>query len=381
MIQTSSITPARRACLLAAAIAMALPMAAVAASPVTARIHHAPTIQSEDSNRRFIVKYRPGVAAVNDSRLGVQAIHSALARSSTANSTAARPTARLLRRTGTGAQVYVTSRRLNTDESNRLLAQLRQDPQVEYAQIDGLNHALTSPTPTALQWDMLDAPGGVYAPSAWAHTAGEGTVVAVLDTGILPHPALAANLVPGYDMISFFGQPDGEGGFEIDVAGDGDGRDPDPTDPGDWAEMEVCGAEYDSSWHGTHVAGTVAGYSTVPPQLAGVAWKAKVQPVRVLGHCGGYESDIADGILWASGAHVAGIPDNATPAEVINLSLGGRRSCDESPVYKEAIAVARSRGATVVAAAGVKPLTSMNALPAAATTVAPRLRATAMASL
>lgn len=348
MIQIPPRKAVRCACLLAAAIAAALP-AAAAAAPV-AGVHHVPT--TDGGSQRFIVKYRPGMAAAGDIHLGTGVMHSALARTSTASSTGALPTVRPLRRTGSGAQVYATSRRLDATEATRLLAQLRRDPQVEYAQIDGLRHSLTTPAPTALQWDMLDAPGGVYAPSAWAHTAGEGVVVAVLDTGILPHPALAANVVPGYDMISFYGQPDGAGGFEVDVAGDGDGRDPDPTDPGDWMEPEVCGAEGDSSWHGTHVAGTVSGYSTTPPQLAGVAWKAKVQPVRVLGHCGGYDSDIADGILWAAGAQVDGIPDNATPAEVINLSLGGRASCDETPIYKEAITAARSRGATVVVAAG-----------------------------
>jgi serine protease len=86
--------------------------------------------------------------------------------------------------------------------------------------------------------------------------------------------------------------------------------------------------------------------------LAGSAFGAKVLPVRVLGHCGGYTSDIAEAIVWASGGHVEGVPDNANPAQVINMSLGGGGSCLSNDATGMAITDAISRGTTVVVAAG-----------------------------
>src|SRR5690606_15464034 len=157
----------------------------------------------------------------------------------------------------------------------------------------------------------------------------------VLDTGYADHNDLDANIVPGYDFI-----------IDEAVAGDGDGRDGDAHDPGDWY------GGYASSWHGTHVAGTVAAVTDNGAGLAGVAYKAKVQPVRVLGHGGGYTSDIADAIVWASGGTVDGVPANENPAEVLNLSLGGDGSCAQDPVTQEAIDGAIERGVTVVVAAG-----------------------------
>jgi serine protease len=160
-------------------------------------------------------------------------------------------------------------------------------------------------------------------------------VVAVIDTGYLDQSDLAANIVPGYDFIA-----------DTQVAGDGDGRDADAHDPGDWIGGDP------SSFHGTHVAGTVAAVGNNALGIAGVAFNAKVQPVRVLGHGGGYTSDIADAITWASGGTVAGVPANATPAEVLNLSLGGQGQCSEDPATQAAIDGANARGVTVVVAAG-----------------------------
>src|SRR5690606_31257016 len=150
-------------------------------------------------------------------------------------------------------------------------------------------------------------------------THGNGVVVAVLDTGITRHGDLDANVLPGYDFISDAGK-----------ANDGDGRDNDPSDPGDWVTLNQCpggNRAENSSWHGTHVAGTIAAVTNNAKGVAGTAFGARILPVRVLGTCGGYDSDIADAIVWAAGGSVSGVPTNANPAEVINLSLGGGGAC------------------------------------------------------
>ncbi len=174
---------------------------------------------------------------------------------------------------------------------------------------------------------------GVNAEVAWPVTTGAGSIVAVLDTGITAHPDLAANLLPGYDFVS-----------QLDQAGDGDAWDPDPADPGDYCDGEG------SSWHGTHVAGTIAAVRDNGIGVAGVAPDAKVQAVRVLGRCGGSEADIIAAIRWGAGLPVTDVPANPTPADVLNLSLSGFGSC--SVALQDAINAAVARGVAVVVAAG-----------------------------
>ncbi|KAG0750931.1 hypothetical protein G6F24_014800 [Rhizopus arrhizus] len=149
------------------------------------------------------------------------------------------------------------------------------------------------------------------------------------------------------------------------MARDGGGRDSNPNDEGDWYGANECGPGIpasNSSWHGTHVAGTVAAVTNNSTGVAGTAFNAKVVPVRVLGKCGGYTSDIADAIVWASGGTVSGVPANANPAEVINLSLGGGGSC--SATYQNAINGAVGRGTTVVVAAGNSNTNVSSSVPA-----------------
>ena len=160
----------------------------------------------------------------------------------------------------------------------------------------------------------------------------------------------------GYDFIT-----------DTAISNDGDGRDSDASDPGDAIAAGECGngkplQARTSSWHGTHVAGTIAAKTNNGLGVAGVAFNAKVLPLRVLGKCGGYTSDIADAITWASGGTVAGVPANANKARVINMSLGGTGACDTTT--QTAINGARSRGTVVIVAAGNDNMNVSNASPA-----------------
>ena len=211
--------------------------------------------------------------------------------------------------------------------------------------------AVPNDTFVASQWYLTNDYASLSAYGAWNITTGSpSVVVAVLDTGILPHPDLAGRVLPGYDFIS-----------DVDTANDGDGRDPDPADPGDWVtqtdiesgKFPDCEKE-SSTWHGTSVAGIVAANTNNAFAVAGIDWAARILPVRVLGKCGGYFSDIFDGIAWAAGFAVPGVPANPTPAQVINLSLGGTESVTCSAEDDALLAQLLSPGGlrAIVAAAG-----------------------------
>ena len=307
---------------------------------------------------RFIVQYRTGTAAARTVGSATSQVGTALSRAGLKATGARGVSMRAVRRTAQGGQVFAASRPLDRAESDRFLAQLQADPQVAWAQPDYIKHALdtvpSDPRYADLQWDMHHAVGGVRAPRAWDIGNGRDMVVAVIDTGYVKHGDLSANLLPGYDFISWYGQVV-DGTRYPDIAGDGNGRDADARDPGDWTDESTgdwCGTRSPSSWHGSHVAGTVAAVANNGIGIAGLAHGAKVQPVRALGHCGGTTSDIVDAITWASGGTVDGVPANRTPADVINLSLGAPVACTRDPATQAAIDGALARGVVVVVAAG-----------------------------
>ncbi len=284
-------------------------------------------------------------------------------RSDTANQVLAAVSAKLsarfheLRVIGTGAHVFQVDD-LGGRKMSDIVAAFAAEPQVEYAEPDRMMHIMMTPNDSRYseQWDYYESTGGMDLPTAWDTTSGSGAVVAVIDTGYRPHADLVANILPGYDMIS-----------DTTVANDGDGRDSDARDPGDWTTAGECGGgqptqDENSSWHGTHTAGTVAAVGNNNAGVIGVAYSAKVVPVRVLGKCGGYTSDIADGILWAAGGSVSGVPANAHPANVISMSLGGSGACDQTT--QAAIDYATQHGVTVVVAAGNENRDASNDNPA-----------------
>jgi serine protease len=317
------------------------------------RINHSDELPGTD---RVIVKYRDGVDLKERGRtVSAKTAASAAAMQVAANRLGVRFD--VLRKTAAGSHVLQMNRHLSSNEVEAFAHSLRSgDANVEYAEPDKRLMPMWVPNDAmvAQQWSLSDATGGIRAPAAWDRANGAGITVAVIDTGVRPHVDLAANLLPGYDFI-----------VNTSISADGDGRDADASDPGDGAAAGQCAANSpasNSSWHGTHVAGLVAAVANNSSGVAGVAFGAKVLPLRAVGRCGGYASDVADAIAWAAGAAVVGVPANPNPARVINLSLGGSGSCDRTT--QTAINTARSLGSVVVVAAGNANTNAANTSPA-----------------
>ncbi len=236
---------------------------------------------------------------------------------------------------------------------------------VDYAEPDALMQTLATPNDPRYpeQWHYFAPVAGSYGvnlPAAWDITTGATSiVVAVIDTGILfNHADLVGRTVPGYDFVS-----------DLAVANDGNLRDNNASDPGDWvtateaASGTFLGCQVrNSSWHGSHVAGTIAGASNNGIGVAGINWQSKILPVRVLGKCGGFTSDIVDGIRWSAGLAVSGVPANPNPARVINMSLGGSGACGTT--YQSAINAVIAAGTVVAVAAGNSNANAANYQPA-----------------
>lgn len=269
---------------------------------------------------------------------------------------------RYLRASSVGnTHILMLPKKMPVKEVKEISNKLMGLPEVEYAEPDKILFPLrVSNDPQYVnQWHYFNSIGGINLPQAWDTTIGISTIrVAVIDTGITKHIDLANKTVPGYDFIS-----------DPFIANDGTARDNDPTDPGDWITAEESNAGpfqgcwvSDSSWHGTHVAGTIGALSNNKLGVTGVDWNAKIQPIRVLGKCGGYTSDIADGMLWAAGLPVSGVPNNLTPSKVLNLSLGGYGPC--GPTFQNAINSINAKGAVVVVAAGNSNMDASKMTPA-----------------
>ncbi|TAL86140.1 MAG: protease [Rhodanobacter sp.] len=368
-------------------MAAAWPFSAQAASPGATTGSRANTSALQNGARydRFIVTYRDGSTEQTNDAAMLQNIDAAISRSGVNRTilrggrAGPRIKASLKRKLAIGGKVVRTSRKLDRAEAETLMQQIATDPAVVSVTPDVMLHrgrdipmpesplqAVVTPDDTYYpfyQWN-LKAPdgtatyfgdanlGGTYVNSAWSLSDGTGIVVAVLDTGITRHVDVDTSMADaGYDFISdafVSGRPT-------------DARVPGGWDLGDWTTTEpwlsactsASNPPSNSSWHGTHVASTAGAELTNNARgMAGIAYNAKVLPVRVLGHCGGYTSDIADAIVWAAGGHVDGVPDNPHPADVINLSLGGGGHCRRSDPTGRAVQEATRLGAVVVVSAG-----------------------------
>ncbi len=275
---------------------------------------------------------------------------------------------RRLRELGAQMQVLQVENAQATGSLEDALRRLRADPDVEFAEPDARMrpHRLPNDPGFPGQWFLQASVAGANGPTAaatdavasWDLTTGTpAVVVAVIDTGVrFDHPDLrpaaeGGKLLPGYDFVS------ANSNGTARSANDGDGWDPDPSDPGDWVSSEDrqfpqfsdCPID-DSSWHGTRVSGMLAGLTDNGTGIAGVGWDHRILPIRVLGKCGGLTSDIIAGMRWAAGLPQSGAPANPHPARILNLSLGGEGECLNS--YQTAIDEITARGVVVVVSAG-----------------------------
>lgn len=250
------------------------------------------------------------------------------------------------------AHLIQLEKAVSAEEARSLAAKITTHREIESAEPDVLMqaHGVTPNDPgysgSPGQWNFMTPAasnsGGADLPPAWDITLGSDAIdVAVLDTGYRPHSDLQA-MLPGYDFVS-----------SVTMANDGNGRDADASDPGDAVRVNECGNGWPatrSSWHGTHVMGTIAALMNNGLYGTGMAPNVRIVPVRVLGKCGGYTSDIIDGMRWAAGLSVPGVPKNAYPARIINLSLGMAGSC--SRAFQAAINDVNAAGAIVVVSTG-----------------------------
>jgi serine protease len=331
-----------------------------------------PQAQTEGptADARVIVKYKADSPLLAD-----QALPAAAQRAERARALGTRVGLALRAGSGVSRRAHVVLAHGLT--SAQLAERLAREADVEYAVPDQRRRISTAPNdplylagppvtagaggPAVGQW-YLRAPAGEVQSSinvepAWdLAPANSDIVVGVIDTGVrFDHPdlqraAAGGKLLSGYDMIS-----------DADVANDGGGRDADASDPGDWltlAEVQDRHSPFyrcdtaaeDSSWHGTQTSAMIGALTNNAIGMAGVARNVRILPVRALGKCGGYDSDIIAAMRWAAGLNVPGTPVNPTPARVLNLSLGSESPC--SAAYVDAVAAINAVGAVVVASAG-----------------------------
>jgi len=351
----------------AASAVMALAGAsALAAEPVAADLRpaHGLIVRLKDAPAHHALAAT--AARLEDQRWQRVLASADLVRAVAARTTTPAPTPAVspsLRAVARDARLVDLGRPLPADEAQALAERLRALPEVDWVTLNVREQRLQADPLRSQQWWLRAASGGNAQPqaerrrgvpgfeTAWASgIPGAGgsmaPIVAVLDTGIAPHPDLVGRVLPGHDFVA-----------DTLAANDGDGRDADPADPGDWvdasdrqnARFASCEIQR-SSWHGTVIAGLIAAIPDNGLGVAGINPQGRVLPVRVAGKCGATVADILDGMRWAAGLAVAGVAANPHPARILNISFGGAAPCTAD--YQGVLAELQARGVVVVAAAG-----------------------------
>jgi serine protease len=325
-------------------------------APTSSQVSTLPSTQGQNEQAevptdQIIIKYRAMSGAFNLPKVADQ-----MQRLDTAAGT----DLEYVREMSEDAHILRLPQRLPFAQVQAISDRLKALPEVEYAEPDQILFPALTPNDSLYsgQWDLFET-NGINATAAWDFTTGDSSImIADIDTGITDHADLSGRSVPGYDFIS-----------DVLVANDGNGRDADPSDPGDWITQAEHDSGYfknctvtNSSWHGTHTAGTIGAKSNNSMGVTGINWNSMLLPVRVLGKCGGYTSDIVDGLRWSAGLSVSGVPANPNPARVANLSLGGTGTCGTT--WQNGIDAVIAAGMVVVVAAGNKNADASNFSPA-----------------
>ncbi len=338
---------------------------------------------SSNANNRLIIKYKNTTQTYRSFGANLYPTHPIQPLNATQInniSTATNAQVRYLHTIPNGAHVITLNINTNESDMQQMINLIKEDPTVEYVEEDRILKHVTNPAINTEQWDMQLTSAALSGSGTWvgnnftgawpivpSYLPGNGVTVSVIDTGYTPHPNFISNLQTlstgssqyGYQFISdcrVAGScPATTSNSAAYLAPQADG-----LDLGDFISSSDAQTTFfsgctvtNSSWHGSHVTGTIIGQgynSSTMQGILGGAYSAKVVPVRVLGKCGGYTSDIISGMYWAAGFSVSGATINPNPAKVINMSLGGSGSCGTA--QQDAINQIAAEGVIMVAAAG-----------------------------
>lgn len=324
--------------------------------------------------QRLIVRLKPATLPPNASAQDIQAQRREPLTRASVDALSTRAGTPLVwgRALADGSHVLLTPPRASAEQMRQWRDNLRSAPNVERVELDQVvqpHFVPSDPHYAADLWNLKPPLANAYGAdfqTGWdLIRALPGVRIAVLDTGVLPHPdlvgpdgsvspATGALAAPGYDFVGDCRRaatcpastPDAEA-LRAPVASAFDHGDWISADDTSQAIFANCPVR-NSSWHGTLVSGVAAALGDNGLGIAGAAFGAKILPVRVLGKCGGYISEIAEGMRWAAGVHPT-LP-NPTPARVLNLSLGALGLC--SWTIQDAINAVTAAGAAVVVTAG-----------------------------